>query len=139
MSRSKLWAGLIVLFVTGVLTGVRGTSLYYDSERMHSRERGPAAQHDRIMKRLTQELSLTSQQQAEIEPIVTRAQVAILELRFSRQTDVEQILAKGMAELKAKLSPEQQTGLDKMYRGLQHRWQVSREYLEAKKKASMQQ
>jgi len=139
MSRSKLWAGLIILFVTGVLTGVLGTFLFCDSERMHSRERGPAAQHDRIMKRLTQELSLTAQQQAEIRPIVTRAQVAILELRFSHQVDVEQILANGMVELKAKLSPGQQADLDKMYRGLQHRWQVSREYLETKKRESMQQ
>jgi hypothetical protein len=134
MSRVKLWAGLIVLFAAGVLTGIVGTCFYHDSERMHRGDRSPAAQHERIMKRLTQELSLTAQQQTEIDPIVTRAHVAILELRFSHQADIEQILARGMAELKTKLSPAQQAELDKMYAGLQQRWQVSRGYLDAKKK-----
>jgi hypothetical protein len=100
---------------------------------MHRGERGPAAQHERIMKRLTQELSLTAQQQREIEPIVSRTHVAILELRFSHQAEIEQILARGMAELKEKLSATQQPELDRMYAGLEQRWQVSREYLTAQK------
>jgi hypothetical protein len=109
-----------------------------DFERTHRGERGPAAQHERIMKRLTHELSLTPQQQTDIEPIVSRAHVAILELRFAHQAEIEQILAKGMAELKEKLSSAQQPELDRMYRGLQQRWQVSREYLDAQKKMSSQ-
>lgn len=134
MSRLRLWAGLIVLFTAGVLTGVVGTLLYVDSERAHRGDRGPVAQHERIMKRLTQELSLTAEQQMEIDPIVTRAHVAVLELRFSHQAEIEQILTAGMTELKTKLSPTQQSDLDRMYAGLQQRWQTSREYLAAKKK-----
>lgn len=134
MSRVKLWVGLIVLFGAGVLTGVLGTCLYHEQERTHRGERGPAAQHERIMKRLTQELSLTAKQQTEIEPIVTRAHLAILELRFSHQAEIEQILARGMAELKVTLSSEQQSALDRMYSQLQQRWQVSRDYVETKKK-----
>lgn len=133
MSQLKLWVGLIVLFGAGVATGSIGTSLYTDAERVHRGERGPAAQHERIMKRLTQGLSLTAQQQLEIEPIVSRAHVAILELRFSHQGEIERILSKGMAEIKERLSPEQQAELDKMYGGLQQRWQLSRDYLEAQK------
>lgn len=133
MSRLKLWVGLIVLFGAGVATGSIGTSLYTDAERVHRGERGPVAQHERIMKRLTQGLSLTAQQQLEIEPIVSRAHVAILELRFSHQGEIERILSKGMAEIKERLSPEQQAELDKMYGGLQQRWQLSRDYLEAQK------
>lgn len=133
MSRLKLWVGLIVLFGAGVATGSIGTSLYTDAERVHRGERGPVAQHERIMKRLTQGLSLTAQQQLEIEPIVSRAHVAILELRFSHQGEIERILSKGMAEIKERLAPEQQAELDKMYGGLQQRWQLSRDYLEAQK------
>ena len=132
-SRLKLWTGLIVLFGAGALTGIVATYLFMDSERMHRGERGPAAQHERIMKRLTQELSLTAEQQREIEPIVSRTHVAILELRFSHQAEIEQILARGMAELKEKLSVAQQPELDRMYAGLEQRWQVSREYLTAQK------
>lgn len=134
MSRLRLWAGLIVLFGAGALTGIVATSLYMDSERAHRGERGPVAQHERIMKRLTKELSLTAQQQTEIEPIVSRAHVAILELRFSHQAEIDQILTKGMAELKEKLTAAQQPELDRMYKGLQQRWQISRDYLEAQKK-----
>jgi len=130
--------GLIVLFGAGALTGIVATCLFMDFERTHRGERGPAAQHERIMKRLTHELSLTPQQQTDIEPIVSRAHVAILELRFAHQAEIEQILAKGMAELKEKLSSAQQPELDRMYRGLQQRWQVSREYLDAQKKMSSQ-
>jgi len=131
--RLRLWLGLIVLFGAGALTGIVATCFFMDSERMHRGERGPVAQHERIMKRLTQELSLTKPQQAEIEPIVTRAHVAILELRFAHQAEIEQILNTGMAELKEKLSSAQQPELDRMYKGLQQRWQLSREYLSAQK------
>jgi hypothetical protein len=86
------------------------------------------------MKRLTSELSLSAQQQADVEPIVRRAHMAILELRFAHQEEVEYILAGGMAELKPKLSPEQQVALDGMYARLERRWQKSREYLEETKK-----
>lgn len=134
MSRLRLWVGLIVLFGAGALTGIVATCLFMDFERTHRGERGPAAQHERIMKRLTHELSLTPQQQTEIEPIVSRAHVAILELRFAHQAEIEQILAKGMAELKGKLSSAQQPELDRMYKGLQQRWQVSLDYLDAQKK-----
>ena len=139
MSRVKLWAGLVVLFGAGMLTGVVGTCLYHERERAHGGERGPAAQHERIMKRLAQELSLSATQQTEIEPIVTRAHVSILELRFAHQSELEQILTRGIAELKERLSAEQQPALDRMYAQLQQRWQVSRDYMEAKKKGGTQQ
>lgn len=134
MSRVKLWAGLIILFGAGILSGVAGTCFYHNYEREHRGERGPAAQHERLMKRLTQELALSDQQQAEIEPIVTRAHVAMLEVRFAHQAEVEGILARGMTELKEKLSAAQQARLEGMYARLQHRWQKSREYLDQTKK-----
>jgi uncharacterized coiled-coil protein SlyX len=135
MSRFKLWAGLIILFGAGALTGIVGTYLYCDFDRSHRGDRGPVAQHERIMKRLTQELSLTARQQADIEPVVTRAHLAILELRFAHQAEIEQILAGGMAELKTLLSAEQQSGLDRMYQRLQQRWQQSRDYIASTKQS----
>jgi len=133
MSRPKLWAGLAVLFAAGVLTGIVGMWLYGNTDRMHQSDQGPAAKQERIMKRLTQELRLTAQQQAEIEPIVGRAHLAILELRFTHQAEVEQILTTGMAEIKPRLSQEQQAGLDRMYAGLRERWQTSRNYIQAQR------
>ena len=133
-SRLKFWGGLIVLFCAGALGGAVADSMFLHAEPTTSREHGPAAHHDRMMKRLTDGLSLTAQQQAEIEPIVSRAHVALLELRFAHQTEVEQILARGVADLKTKLSPAQQPELDRMYKGLERRWQTSRDYLEDQKR-----
>ncbi len=133
-SRLKLWGGLIVLFCAGALSGAVVDSLFLHGERTSRGDQGPAAHHERMMKRLTQDLSLTAQQQTEIEPIVTRAHVALLELRFAHQAEVEQILARGMTEITAKLSPAQQPELERMYKGLERRWRISRDYLEAEKR-----
>ena len=135
MSRVRLWSGLIVLLCAGALMGAVGTSLYYQYEDEHRWDRGPAGRQERIMKRLTQELRLTAQQQAEIEPIVGRAHLAVLELRFGHQAEVEQILTTGMAEIKPRLSQEQQAGLDRLYAELQQRWQTSRNYIQAQRQA----
>lgn len=134
MARGAVIGGLVVLFVAGVLCGVAGSSFYHTYEREQREERGTAAQHDRIMTRLTQELALTAAQRTAIEPIVTEAHVAILELRFAHQAEIEAILMNGMATLKTNLSPEQQTRLDAMYARLERRWTKSRNYLESTKK-----
>ena len=129
MVSGKLWGGLVVLFIAGALTGIAGATLYHQYEQEHRWERGPAAKHDRIMKRLTHELALTPAQQADIEPMISRTHVAILQLRFAHQPEVEQALTQGMAEIKTTLSGEQQEKLDGLYATLQRRWQVSRDYL----------
>jgi hypothetical protein len=130
MSRITLWSGLIVLFLAGVLTGAVGTSLYYQYEDEHRWDKGPAGRQERIMKRLTQELSLAPAQQAEIEPIIKRAHLEILQVRVQHQPDVDRFLGRGMEELKTKLSPEQQTKLDQLYAQLQRRWQLNRDFLQ---------
>ncbi len=130
MSRVRLWTGLILLFCAGALMGAVGTSLYYQYEDEHRWDRGPAGRQERIMKRLTQELALSSSQQAELEPIVARAHLEMLRLRVQHQPDVDHILAVGMEELKAKLSSEQQSQLDGLHAQLQRRWRLTREYVQ---------
>src|SRR5688572_7060143 len=121
MTRGKLWTGLIVLFLAGTLTGIAGTSLFHKYERQHRWEGGPAATQERIMMRLTRELSLPSGQQAEIEPIVRRVHLEILKLRAQHQPEVERILTRGIADLKPKLSADQQAKLDGLYAQFERR------------------
>ncbi len=129
MSRTGVWIGLVVLFCAGALMGAVGTSLYYQYEDEHRWERGPGARQERIMKRLTQELILSTTQQAEVEPIVARAHLELLRLRVNHQPDVDRVLDLGMQELKAKLSAEQQAKLDGLHAQLQQRWRMTREYV----------
>lgn len=134
MSRMKLWVGLVVLFGAGVATGVVGAHVFHDLARAAQPPRGAAAQHERIMKRLTEQLSLSPAQQAEAEPIVTRAHVAVLELRLAQQAEVDRILAQSITDLKSTLSSTQQAQLDELYRRLQGRWQASRQHLDEMRK-----
>ena len=129
MLRTGLWIGLIVLFSAGALMGGVGTSLYYQYQDEHRWERGPGARQERIMKRLTQELDLSTSQQAAVEPIVARAHVELLRLRVNHQPDVDRVLDAGMQELKANLSPEQRAKLDGLHAQLQQRWRMTRDYV----------
>lgn len=129
MSRTGLWIGLCILFCAGALMGAVGTSLYYQYEDEHRWERGPAAREERIMKRLTQDLALSTTQQAEVEPIVARAHLELLRLRVQHQPDVDRVLDLGMQELKTKLSSEQQVKLDGLHAQLQQRWRMTSEYV----------
>ena len=81
------------------------------------------------MKRLTQELSLSPSQQADIEPIISRAHLDMLQVRVQHQPDIDRILNLGMEALKTKLSSEQQGRLDGLHAQLQRRWQMTRDYV----------
>jgi hypothetical protein len=129
MTRQKLWIGLVVLFLAGVLTGVVGAALYWQYEQDQREERGPAAKQERVMKKLTHELSLNQAQQAAMKPIVDRTHKQLLRLRFEHQPEVERILAQAIADMKTTLSLDQQHKLDALYAGLRGRWNKSREFL----------
>ena len=131
MTRGKLWGGLVILFVAGVLTGVVGTCIYHKYERDQRGARGPEQRQERIMKRLTHELTLTPAQQADIGPIVRRTHAEIMQLRYRHQPEAEQILEHGVAEMKTKLSPDQQAKLDEVHARLLKRWQTSKAYLDS--------
>lgn len=139
MTQGKLWGGLLVLFLAGMLTGVGGTILYQHYEQKQRWERGPGGRQERLMKRLTEELSLTQAQSDAIKPIVSRAHIQILELRAKHQPEVDRIVDDGIAELKTKLSAEQGAKLERLYATLKQRWQVSRDYLKAAGERPLQQ
>lgn len=131
VTQAKLWGGLLVLFLAGVLTGLGGTILYQHYEQKQRWERGPAGRQERLMKRLAEELSLTQAQSQAIEPIVSRAHIQILELRAKHQPELDRIVDQGVNEIKTKLSADQGARLDTLYAKLKQRWQVSRDYLRA--------
>jgi hypothetical protein len=131
MTQHRLWIGLSVLFLAGIVTGAAGATLYWQYEQDRRSEQGPAAKQERLMKKLIQDLSLDQAQQATIRPIVERTHKNLLRLRFRHQPEVEQILMQGMADIKASLSPEQRTKLDGLYARLQGRWNKSRDFVSA--------
>lgn len=131
MTQRKLWIGLVVLFLAGIVTGAAGTTLYWQYEHDRRSEQGPADKQDRLMKKLVHELSLDRGQQAAMRPIIERAHKELLRLRFQHQPEVERILTGAMVDMKASLSPDQQRKLNDLYARLQSRWNKSREFVSA--------
>ena len=73
MNKSKIWIGLLVLFLSGVLIGSVGTRIYirHKISGIFAGER-PVIR-DLFFRRLTRQLDLTAEQKEEIEQIADRA------------------------------------------------------------------
>jgi hypothetical protein len=124
----RIWGGILVVFVCGVLVGTVATGAYYKYERQHRWEQGLAGMKPRVMKHLTHELQLSDDQRHAFEVIVSQAEADLLRLRIAQQPRVDDVLVKTLEALKATLRPEQQTKLDEQYNSLQKRWASDRAY-----------
>ena len=114
MAKWKIWAGLLVLFVSGVLIGSVGTRIYvrHKISGMIARER-PFIRN-LFLHRLTRELDLTKEQRQEIEQIANRTAEQFHELQRQHRAQVEDILDQAVTDMKEDLSPEQQKQVDEI-------------------------
>jgi len=122
----KLFIGLMILFLSGVLCGAVGAGLYAKhafSEIMAGRQ--STARH-MIMKKLTRDLNLTTAQQVGIEKIIEGVQADLLVIRKKYQPEVETVISRGIGAMKGELQPEQQRKLDAVYEQAKRRWMSGR-------------
>jgi hypothetical protein len=125
----RVWTGVGVVFVCGLLVGTVATTLYDNYKSQQKWEQGLAGLKNRVMRHLTQELRLTAEQQRAIEPILSQAENELLRLRIAQQPQVDATAAKTIDAIKTKLTAQQQTKMDEIYRRLQRRWDSDREYV----------
>jgi hypothetical protein len=126
----RVWGGVLVVFVCGLLVGTVATSAYYNYERQHRWEQGLAGMKPRVMKHLMRELQLSEGQRQTVEAIVSQAEAQLLLLRVAQQPHVDDVLVGTMDALKGNLTPEQQTKLDEQFKNLQKRWASDRAYVQ---------
>jgi hypothetical protein len=114
MSKWKIWVGLLVLFLSGVLIGSVGTRMYvrHKISGMFAKER-PVIR-DLFFRRLTRELDLSKEQRQEIEQIASRAAEKFHTLRGQHRGEAETILDQAVSEMRKYLSPEQQEQLERI-------------------------
>jgi Spy/CpxP family protein refolding chaperone len=124
----RIWGGILVVFVCGVLVGTVATGAYHNYERQHRWEQGLAGMKPRVMKHLTHELRLSDDQRHAFETIVSQAEAELLHLRVAQQPKVDEIVVNTTEKLKNRLTPEQQSKLDELYSNLQKRWASDRAY-----------
>lgn len=108
----KLWSGVIMVFIIGVIVGGLSTTVLMRSHLMHVMRKGPPRVHERIEERLTKDLALTPEQRAQAERIAGESGARFEE--FERRSRAEgKVLATQMAaQIREILTPEQQVKFD---------------------------
>lgn len=113
MKRWRLWVGLIVLFVSGVLIGFWGGG-YAEKRIIVQRLEAPPEDRDKlIMRRLTRWLDLSEEQQREIAPIVKQAQTDLEAEWAQHLPKVQEIRQESTDEIRKLLTPGQQEKYDR--------------------------
>jgi hypothetical protein len=116
MRRLKPIAGILIVFILGILAGALAVRFYskFESERPPHR-RSTEERVEFIIKRLTDDLDLTVVQQKEIRPIVALAEEKIRAIRDEYRPRIQTLLEENIKEIKTKLTPGQQVELDRIH------------------------
>ena len=118
MKRWKLYAGLIVIFLSGIVVGTVGTGIVVARKFTALYEEGPEAVHRATMRRLTQQLGLTGEQGTAISSIVRKNQLESLRLRHTIYEKQIALIETNIEKARAHLTPDQNKKLDT----LRDRW-----------------
>ena len=110
-SQIKPWLLLGAIFIVGVVTG-SALTVGLGPHFMHSP--GPRDMKKHWMTHLTQELNLTADQQAKIQPILTDAETKIQALHRDEMEHGAQIFKAVHDQISALLTPDQQVELLKV-------------------------
>ena len=122
MGKWKIWAGLFVLFLSGVLIGSVGTRMYVSHKISGVLARDRPVIRDLFMRRLTRQLDLTTEQREEIERIAARVAEEFHTLHGEHRREAEAILDQAVSDMKEHLSLRQQERFDE----LREKWKARR-------------
>jgi chemotaxis regulatin CheY-phosphate phosphatase CheZ len=127
--RWRIWSGITVVFVCGLLVGNVVTTAFDEHKQQQKWQQGLSGLKPRVMKYLTRELHLSPEQQQAIEVILSDAEGELLRLRMAQQPQVETTVTRTMDALKVKLSVEQQNKLEELNQQLHKRWDLDHRYV----------
>ncbi len=120
MARTKLIAGIALVFLLGALAGAFGAGFYFKRHLDDFLEGGPPK--EKIIHRLTRDLDLTPEQQKKIEPIIAEAHEKLKELRQKSYPAMKEIRENSFALMKKELNEEQQKKLENLKTRLKKHW-----------------
>jgi periplasmic protein CpxP/Spy len=119
MKNWKAIAGVLLVFVLGVAAGTFGTLGVIRHRWMH---RGPQAMADFIVRRLSWELRLDTTQRDQLRVIVTDSQQETRTVRKQVQPQIEEILDRADAKVRAILRPDQREKFDRLVAERKEKW-----------------
>jgi hypothetical protein len=114
MKRWKLWLGVVVIFLSGVVVGALGTGMFV-KHKIGMLRKGPRFVMEKlVLKKFTRELDLDAEQQQKIEQILNQTADELLVLHRQTFPEVRAILGRAVSHMKEHLSLEQQKKLDEI-------------------------
>jgi len=112
LSKWKIWLGLVILFLSGVLVGGFGTRLYVRHRIANVLTGDRPMFRNLFLRHITRELDLTPEQQEQIERIAEGTAEDLHLLHRQHRSAVEAIFDQAVSDMKVYLSPDQQKQLD---------------------------
>ena len=109
MKNIKPILGIVLVFLLGAASGAFITNMYECSKRASITRGGSEARENMYMKRLTDKLDLSEQQQAQIRAIVHESYAEIRQIRKQYQPHIRLLLEQRQSRINTLLKPDQQT------------------------------
>lgn len=122
MTKWKLWAGIIAIFLAGNCIGAVGAGLALRQVVVSTFAEGPPAVYRLVVRRLTNKLDLSPTQETVIGKTVFDTQQRMLGLRSRYQPEARAIIEESMQQMRKELTPEQQEKLDSIYQKMSSRF-----------------
>jgi hypothetical protein len=107
MSKAKLWTGVVLVFVSGLVMGSLVTGHFLRQHMLEFVGRGPVGANRHIVARMTRDLDLSEEQAAAVEEIRLRTEARMIEVGREFFPLIEEILTKQAVDIEAVLDEEQ--------------------------------
>ena len=116
MRHLKPMAGILLVFMLGALAGALGARFYsaFESGRPSHHRRSLEERVEFIMKRLSDDLDLSSTQQKDIRSIVAATEEKIRSIRDEYGPKIRALHDESINEIKTRLTPGQQKELERI-------------------------
>jgi hypothetical protein len=116
MKRLKPIAGILIVFFLGAVAGVLSARFYasFESRKPHHRP-NLEKRVEFIMKRLTEDLDLSTTQQKEIRQIVASTEKKVQSIKDEYLPTIRALHDTSIEKIKTSLSPDQREKLDRIH------------------------
>jgi DNA anti-recombination protein RmuC len=125
MKKGRLIGGIALTFVLGVLAGSAGTKSYYHYRAEHTWN-NPTERRAYYLRRLTEELGLSQEQQREFKTLIDEMETRREAMFAERRAEIRKNLEEVFSRMKERLDPAQQQKLDRLRAGYEKRMKTMR-------------
>lgn len=125
MHKWKTWLGVLLIFVSGTLTGSIGTYVYVRSKVGKLLSGDPKAVRVFLVKRLKRELRLNSTQEKKVAEIIEDTQAKLKKIRLKTGPESIAVMDGSLSQIDSILNSQQQKKFESFKSKTAKRWKNS--------------